>query len=166
MNSGRPSNALPPPWWKTEDGAIALVIVSTCVAGWLFPERFVPFYLALLGMGLFFDIASLCLHLSTLITGRYQSGFPLVGLVFYVWFDVGYRKSLLAPEEARFTNLLLYPRPANPGVRSSAISAADVLSGAAGSLARAIANAARVLCLEINSPIRLNPSRSRPSSVA
>src|SRR5690349_755680 len=108
MSTGRPFGTDREPWWKTEDGACLTIVVGTCVAGWLVPDRCVVSFLSLLALGLFLDFMSLSCHLYTLVPGRYESGFPLLGLLFYVWFVLAYRKSLVAPEETDLRYLFLY----------------------------------------------------------
>jgi hypothetical protein len=61
-----------------------------------------------LALGGLFDLISLVAHLSTLITGRFSSGFPLVGLFLYGWFVLAYRKSLVAPDETSLPYIVLY----------------------------------------------------------
>ena len=63
---------------------------------------------AILAIGVFFDCLSLLYHCLTLATGRFMSGFPLVGLFFYCWFVLAYRKSLVAPHKTGTGELLAY----------------------------------------------------------
>lgn len=54
---------------------------------WLLPTSTnVKIALAILGFGIVFDLLSLYCHVMTILTGKYSSGFPVVGLLFYTLF--------------------------------------------------------------------------------
>jgi hypothetical protein len=86
----------------------ALLVLGSSIGAWFLPDEYLPFVFAILILGLLFDLMSLLYHVLTLVTGRFMSGFPLVGLLFYGWFVLAYRRSLLAPHEEAVGQVVLY----------------------------------------------------------
>jgi hypothetical protein len=103
MNDGKKTTA-----WSWEDAFPLLLAPVSAPGGWFLPEPYVRFLFAILVLGLLFDLLSLFYHVLTLATGKFRSGFPLVGLLLYVWFVLAYPKSLLAPNETEPIRVLLF----------------------------------------------------------
>jgi hypothetical protein len=100
---------IPKKWsLSAEDLLPVLLIPATSVGAWFLPDQYLGFVFAILALGLLFDLLSLFSHLMTLATGKYKSGFPLVGLLFYVWFVLAYRRSLIAPHEEGLGYIALF----------------------------------------------------------
>jgi hypothetical protein len=94
--------------YKELGGFLAIVGV-TCVIAWFLPEKYNRMLaLGFLAIGILFDLLSLLYHAMTLLTGKYMSGFPVVGLLFYVWFLMVSRFSLVNWEETDLGRLLLF----------------------------------------------------------
>jgi hypothetical protein len=91
-----------------EDWLLLLVVPASSVAAWFLPEEYRYGVFAALVIGVLFDLISLVAHVHTLIPGRFASGLPLVGLFFYGWFVLAYRRSLLAPHETAVPSVVLY----------------------------------------------------------
>jgi hypothetical protein len=91
-----------------EDWLPLLIIPISSVGAWFLPDEYLRYVFAFLILGVLFDLLSLVAHVATLVTKRFSSGFPLVGLFFYAWFVLAYRKSLVAPHETTLPLLLLY----------------------------------------------------------
>lgn len=87
------------------------VVIGTSIAIWHWPpvQPFAP--LALLGIGIFFDVVSLAARISTAVTGRYSSGFFLIGLAFYLWAWLSYPHSVLINEAGGVISLWLRKLP-------------------------------------------------------
>jgi hypothetical protein len=89
-------------------GYVAVAVL--CIAGmWLLPAN-INFKIAfsILCCGAFFDLVSLFYHVSTIITGKYMSGFPVIGLIFYGLFLLTAQTPLVARHETVLTRVLLY----------------------------------------------------------
>lgn len=71
------------------------IIIGSSVAIWHVPLLQPVTLPILLGVGLFFDLVSLMARISTAITGRYSSGFFIVGFVFYFWAWLAFPHSVL-----------------------------------------------------------------------
>lgn len=77
---------------------LTLLFVSLLYA-WFTPggdKYHVGFVFGFLLIGIFFDLMSLFFHSMTLATGKHMSGFPFVGLIFYAWFLIASKFSLVA----------------------------------------------------------------------
>jgi len=61
-----------------------------------------------LGIGVVFDLLSLFYHIMTMVTGKYMSGWPGLGLIFYAYFLVASRFSLVGPSETELGRVLLF----------------------------------------------------------
>ncbi len=92
----------------TEDVLLLLLIPASSIAAWFLPDPYLHFLFAIVALGLLFDLLSFFYHVMTLATGKYMSGFPLVGLGFYGWFLLAYRRSLVAPQEETLGRILLF----------------------------------------------------------
>lgn len=63
-------------------GLLDVVGVSS-VGAWFLPDGYhLMVVVGLLGLGLLFDLLSAFYHVMTLVTGKFSSGFPGVGLIF------------------------------------------------------------------------------------
>jgi hypothetical protein len=94
--------------YKEPLGFLAL-IAATCVIAWFLPDQYNRnMAVGILAMGTLFDLLSLFYHVMTLLTGKYMSGFPLVGLVFYIWFLLASRFPLMSWEETELGSLWLF----------------------------------------------------------
>jgi hypothetical protein len=63
---------------------------------------------AILCFGIFFDLMSLFYHVMTIVTGKYMSGFPVIGLFFYGLFILSSQFSLVGWKEASYVRIVLY----------------------------------------------------------
>jgi hypothetical protein len=87
---------------------VALIAIGITVA-WLAPGKYHrQFVLGFLGLGVMFDLLSLFYHTMTLLTRKYMSGFPYVGLLFYGWFLLASRFALTAPHETTFGRIVAF----------------------------------------------------------
>ena len=68
--------------YKELGGYLVLVMVSS-VGAWFLPDKHRTVVFGLLVIGIIFDMLSLFFHVKTMVTGKFMSGFPLVGLFFY-----------------------------------------------------------------------------------
>jgi hypothetical protein len=89
-------------------GYLALLAFSSVVA-WFLPDEYNrKSAFVLLSIGVAFDLLSLFYHVMTIATGKFMSGFPLVGLIFYVWFLLASRFSLVGWGETEMGRVLLF----------------------------------------------------------
>lgn len=87
---------------------IAIVPVSS-IGAWFIPGEYHNlFAYSLLGIGIFFDVMSFFYHILTILTRKYMSGFPFIGLFFYGWFILASRFSLTAPEGTPFPQIIAF----------------------------------------------------------
>jgi hypothetical protein len=78
--------------WEEWRGIVffAVFIIASGIAIWHMPVIYPIALTILLGFGLFFDLISLAARISTAITGKYSSGFFLIGFIFYFWAWISY----------------------------------------------------------------------------
>lgn len=82
-----------PPW--LELAGIATVVFGTGIgARFLNNEYNLRAALGLLSLGVLFDLLSLFYAYLSWKTGKFMSGFPVIGLLFYVWFLLASRFTL------------------------------------------------------------------------
>jgi hypothetical protein len=93
--------------WTHEDAILFLVVVSSSLGAWFLPDQYLWVVFGLLALGMCLDLLPLFYRIMMLVTGMFQSGFPLVGLVCYGWFLLAYRKSLVAPQAVSLSHILL-----------------------------------------------------------
>ena len=67
--------------------------------------------LILLAIGLFFDLVSLVARISTAVTGKYSSGFFIIGFAFYVWAWLSYPHPVLLDESGTLISLWMRKLP-------------------------------------------------------
>ena len=79
--------------WRGVAVFAALFVVSSILI-WHFPALHTIAPLILLGIGLLFDLISLIAQISTAITGKYSSGFFLIGFIFYLWAWISYPQAV------------------------------------------------------------------------
>jgi hypothetical protein len=87
-----------------------LAVAVLCIAGmWVLPvDKNFKIAFSLLCFGAIFDLVSLFYHVSTIVTGKYMSGFPVVGLIFYGLFLLTAQTPLVARHETALTRVLMY----------------------------------------------------------
>jgi hypothetical protein len=85
---------------KVETVTLLAVVIAVCVGGWMLPESYARCVWGLLAVGVLFDLLSCFYHCMTRATGTFMSGFPLVGLCFYLWFVLACPTPLVAPDAA------------------------------------------------------------------
>jgi hypothetical protein len=86
-----------------------VVALLAVVVMWLLPSNAnIKIVVVILGIGIFFDLVSLFFHVMTIVTGKYMSGFPIVGLLFYVLFLLTSRFSLAGWNEISLGGIMLY----------------------------------------------------------
>lgn len=88
-------------------GYLAIVAVFS-VGAWFLPDEYHRIVFGLLAIGVLFDLLSLFYHVMTLATGKFMSGFPVVGLFFYAWFLLASRFSLVGWEQTELSHVLLF----------------------------------------------------------
>jgi hypothetical protein len=94
---------------NVEIGALLAVVAVHSVVAWFLPEWYHRrFVLAPLAAGFCFDLMSAFYHIMTLVTGKFMSGFPLVGLFFYAWFLLASRFTLTGGEQQGLAGVLLF----------------------------------------------------------
>lgn len=78
--------------WEEWRGVVffAVVMIASAIAIWHMPAVHPIAPTILLGIGLFSDLISLAARISTAITGKYSSGFFLIGFIFYFWAWISY----------------------------------------------------------------------------
>lgn len=88
---------------------IYIVALLAVAAMWLLPTTTnIKIAFAILGIGIFFDLISLFYHVMTIVTGKYMSGFPVVGLFFYGLFLLTSQFSLAGWNEMSLAHALIY----------------------------------------------------------
>jgi hypothetical protein len=85
-----------------------LIVLGSSAGAWFLPDEYLYVVFFILAAGVFFDVLSLFYHTMTIITGKFMSGFPLVGLFFYVWFLLACPFAVVAPKEAGLWHIVLY----------------------------------------------------------
>ncbi|MGK0186253.1 MAG: hypothetical protein ACI9R3_002036 [Verrucomicrobiales bacterium] len=91
-----PLNEEPSKWEEWRGIAFfVLIVIGSSMAIWNIEMLRPVAPLILLGIGLFFDFVSLVARISTAITGRYSSGFFVVGFAFYFWAWLAYPHPIL-----------------------------------------------------------------------
>jgi len=81
---------------RSEEFVILFVILWVTVGAWLSTEewnRRASFIV--LGLGLTFDVLSLTIRIRSKLAKKQSSGFPVIGLLFYVWFLIVSKFSLV-----------------------------------------------------------------------
>jgi hypothetical protein len=78
--------------WEEWGGVVWFIIIFTTSSIGIWHLNILqPFLnIILLGFGIFTDLMSLIARIHTALTGRYSSGFFVVGFVFYLWAWVSY----------------------------------------------------------------------------
>jgi len=103
MNDKRITGVLP------EVASYIAIILLSSVGAWFIPGKYhYQLVIGFLVIGVVFDLLSLFFHTMTLITRKFMSGFPFVGLFFYVWFLLASRFSLVAREETSMPRILMF----------------------------------------------------------
>jgi hypothetical protein len=99
--------------WEEWRGVLffAIVVITSGIVIWNIPVLHPIAPLILLGIGLFFDLISLVARISTAITGKYSSGFFLVGFIFYFWAWISYPHAVLLGESDGLLSLWLRKLP-------------------------------------------------------
>ena len=93
----------------SESGVLLIIIVSFTVVSWLVPVDYnFKFAFFLLGCGIFFDVISFIIHVGVIITKKFSSGFLGIGLVFYGWFIIVSRFSIIGSGQTTVSGILLY----------------------------------------------------------
>jgi hypothetical protein len=99
--------------WEEWRGIVffILIVVGSSIAIWHIGmiQPIAP--MILLGIGLFFDILSLIARISTVVTGRYSSGFFVVGFVFYLWAWISYPHAVLLGDSQGLLSLWIWKLP-------------------------------------------------------
>lgn len=92
-----------------EDVICVVVALFTAVVMWLIPfAANIKIAFIIFGIGIFFDLMSLFYHVMTIVTGKYMSGFPVVGLLFYGLFLLTSQFSLVGWNETSLGRIMLY----------------------------------------------------------
>ena len=93
----------------SDDFGLPLIFVSSTIASWLVPLHYnYDFAFFLLGCGIFFDVISFIIHVGVIITKKFSSGFPGVGLFFYGWFIIVSRFSIVGRDQTTVSGILLF----------------------------------------------------------
>ncbi len=99
--------------WEEWRGVVvfAIVVITSGIAIWHTPALHPVASLILLGIGLFFDLISLVARISTAISGKYSSGFFLMGFIFYFWAWISYPHTVVLGESDSLLSLWLRKLP-------------------------------------------------------
>jgi hypothetical protein len=99
--------------WEEWRGVVvfAIVVIASSIMIWHFPACHPVAPLILLGIGFLFDLISLIARISTAITGKYSSGFFLIGFIFYFWAWISYPHAVLLGESDSLLSLWLRKLP-------------------------------------------------------
>ncbi len=85
-----------------------LSFIGSAILVWFLPKIYnIKVAGSVLGVGIFFDIASLFYHIISLVTKRRMSGF-LVSYYFYLWFIIASNFSLVGIRETQIQRILLF----------------------------------------------------------
>ncbi len=99
--------------WEEWRGVVffAVIFISSSIAIWHLRviQPIVP--LVLLGFGLFLDFMSVVARIQTARTGKYSSGFFVVGFVFYLWAWVSYPHPVILEDSQTLLSMWLRKLP-------------------------------------------------------
>ena len=86
-----------------------LWVVGSSIGAWFLPNQYhLQVVFGILGLSILFDILSLFYHVMTILTGKFMSGFPGVSLLFYLWFLLASKFSLVAMQETALLRIVIY----------------------------------------------------------
>jgi len=94
---------------RSENFVILLVILWATVGAWLSTDawnRRAAFMV--LGLGLTFDVLSLTIRIRSILVKKQSSGFPVIGLLCYVWFILVSKFSLVGWTQTEPYYILLF----------------------------------------------------------
>ncbi|MBU1612188.1 MAG: hypothetical protein KKC99_10125 [Proteobacteria bacterium] len=99
--------------WEGWSGLVYFfaVVIVTSIAIWHLPATHPIAPLVLLGIGILFDAFSLAVRISNAVTGRYSSGFFLIGFAFYLWAWLSYPRPVLINDVEGLVSLWLCKLP-------------------------------------------------------
>lgn len=93
----------------SETAIYIAVVLASSIGAWFIPGKYhFQFVFGILILGIIFDLLSLFFHSITLITRKFMSGFPYVGLFFYAWFLFASNFSLVAQQETSILRILMF----------------------------------------------------------
>ena len=99
--------------WEEWRGIVffAIIFISSSIAIWHLRviQPIIP--LVLLGFGLFLDFMSVIARIQTSRTGKYSSGFFMVGFVFYLWAWVSYPHAVILEDSQTLLSVWLRKLP-------------------------------------------------------
>lgn len=95
--------------YSDEDVIILVGVLAGVIVMWFIPSTVnVKFAFVILGIGLLFDLLSLFYNLMTILTGKYMSGFPVIGFLCYLLFLLTSKFSLVGWNETSLAHIMLY----------------------------------------------------------
>ena len=99
--------------WEEWRGVVffAVIFISSSIAIWHLEVIQPILPLVLLGFGLFLDSMSVIARIQTVRTGKYSSGFFVVGFVFYLWAWVSYPHAVILEDSQTLLSLWLRKLP-------------------------------------------------------
>lgn len=99
--------------WEEWRGVVffAVIFISSSIAIWHFRAVQPILPLVLLGFGLFLDCMSVVARIQTARTGKYSSGFFVVGFVFYLWAWVSYPHAVILEDSPNLLSMWLRKLP-------------------------------------------------------
>ncbi len=99
--------------WEEWRGVVffAAIFIASSIAIWHFRAIQPILPLVLLGIGLFLDCMSVIARIQTARTGKYSSGFFVVGFIFYLWAWVSYPHAVILEDSPNMLSLWLRKLP-------------------------------------------------------
>jgi hypothetical protein len=99
--------------WEEWRGVIvfAVIFISSSIAIWHLRAIQPILPIVLLGLGLFLDCMSVIARIQTARTGKYSSGFYVIGFVFYLWAWVSYPHAVILEDSQNLLFLWLRKLP-------------------------------------------------------
>ena len=96
--------------WTVAIVKFLVVYLLTAICTWLLPNQYHERIILLspLITGLLFDSLTLTYGLLTCFSGKYSSGFPFVGFIFYFWQVIACRCSFIGGWQDELTTLLKF----------------------------------------------------------
>jgi len=94
---------------RSEEFVILLLILGMTIGAWLGTDEWNRrVSITVLGLGILFDVMSLAIRIRSKLVKKQSSGFPVIGLLFYVWFLLVSKFSLVGWTQTEPVYILLF----------------------------------------------------------